>query len=446
MATKKTKIQNPFAPTGGQKVLKLLGKYALFARSKARYPGIFGGYAAGKTTTCSIVGLDMALRYPGITGAVIRRAKTELKASTKDKFMTVVRTFDYGKPTNRRIMQFYNEQNDFLRLRNGSTVFFLHTKSEGLYRGPEFGWFFIDQAEEIEEGIARLITTRLRQPGFPHKGMFAGNTNMGHNWNYHWFVLKEKSNTDLYMVTMEDNRDNLDPEFYEEMQSYPEEWKRINLYGDWDEPGGLVLDVKPEQILDKFSPPPYWRKVIAIDPAEGAGTCGSLIGYITTRGEIIVFNEYYEKNKIIPEHAAGILRVANGEYDVAVMDATSYGKRQSVGDTFYTVAQRYAQYGISAIPAIQNINVSIDVLNEYAKPDKNRKHILTGRPPGFKLYFVKDNLPILFRQINGWMRANPSREPIHLGDALRYLVASGLAPPRAPIFKKKKAKLGFLAM
>jgi len=411
------------------RIIQLKGKQALFAQSKARYTAIFGGVGSGKTMVCSLVGIDMCLRYPGITGAVIRKSVPELRLSVKKRFMDLLHDMDRGRPVGQKIIESENDQLGIVKFKNGSTVYFLHTQSEGLYRGPEFGWFLIDQAEELDEDIVMKIMTRLRQPGYPHRGMFNGNTDKGHNWCYRWFKLGQLPNSELFEVTYLDNIDNLDKDDIEDMLSRPEDWKKVYLFGSWDSPGGLVLNLQDIHFLEPFDIPAAFPRYIALDPAESTGTCAALAFTVDRHGNYIFVKEYYRSKCLIKEHAEGILKLWDGMHKLIVADPNSWRKRQAMESEFVTIADRYSQYGIFAVPANGNIEVSIDILRELAEPYPEHLHPVTGKSPAPRIYFFKSRLPNLMEEIKSWMIEDPTKEPCHAVSALRYAVSSGLGGP-----------------
>lgn len=406
--------------------IRILGRQALFARSKARYPAVFGGYSSGKTLIACLVGIRMCLQYPGITGAVIRNTNPELRNSTKFRFMWLLDIIDAGKPENEKIVESSNEQYGWLKFRNGSMVFFLHTASEGLYKGPEFGWFFIDQVEEMEEETVRRITTRLRQPGYPHKGMFAGNTDKGHNWCYRWFKLGEKKNVELFELNFLDNIVNLDASFVDEMLSYSDEWKQINLFGSWDAPGGLVIEPTDQCFVDDFWPPDKWPRYIVIDPAESTGTTAGLAWTNDFDGNYFLWNEYYRDRRLIKDHAAGIRALWQNEERLIIADPMSWKKHQAIETEFVTIADRYREHGISAVPATNDMAPALDLIRELSEPDPTHKHPITGESPAPYIYYVVKKLPNFFEELRSWMIEEPDKEPVHLMDCFRYLILTKL--------------------
>lgn len=432
--------------------LNLSGKQALFYHEVmndegARYVALFGGFASGKTTVGCLCGLTLALTYPGIKGAVVRNTNPELRNSTKLVFMDLLSALNAGRPKSQSLIEFANEQYNWVKLVNGSVVFFCHTSSDALFKGPEFGWFFLDQAEEMDEETVKKITSRLRQPQTPQKGMFTGNTDKGHNWCYRWFKLGQKPNSKLIEISFVDNKDNLTPAFFDEMMSYPDDWKKVNLYGSWDSPGGLVIEPTEQHVLKHFEPVDAYSHGIVIDPAESTGVTAVLYVSVDFDGNYVICDEYYEKARMIKEHADGIKKkwyefrkgpagMPHEDYwrlhppSFVYADPRSWYKRQALETGLITLADRYRDHGIVGTPAVNDMEIGIDMVREMHEPHPDHKHIITGERPAPSLYFVKDKLPNLMTEIFSWMIEEPDKEPCHGVDCVRYLCATNPSKPR----------------
>jgi len=404
---------------------------------------------SGKTVVGCLKGIDYCLKYPGIVGAVVRRTNPELESSTKKIFLDLLHQVDGTMPKNKKVILAENNQKNWVKFTNGSMVFFFHTDDEGLFKGPEFGWVLVDQAEEIPENIAQRITERLRQVGYPQQAMFIGNTDRGHNWCYHWFKKKEKPFSELIEVTILDNAENLDKGYLLDQFSRPEEEKKIWLYGSWDNPKGLVLRLTDINFIQPFNPPDGWAHYIGVDPAGSTGYCAALHAVVDYEGNIYIVNEYYQKNKLVKYHAEGILRLTD-RYKIIYMDPSAWRKQEMDKDgkpQFITLADRYREYGVYGVPAENSISIGIDMLREYAAVDPNRRHPFTGELGAPRLYFVKEKLPNLMEQLAEWMIEDPSKEPCHCLDALKYIVATRPPiPVRRKYVEENQNALAFMEM
>ena len=451
------------------KKMELIGKHALFAHMVAqrgtnekgedipepRHCGIFGGFGSGKSTTACLCGFDMLLANPGVTGAVIRMTSPQLRSNTMKIFMDLVHDFDWGKDDNEKFGTAFNMQYGIAGFANRSTVYFLHGQSEDLFKGPEFGWYIIDQVEEFDEDFVVRITTRLRQPGQPQKAMYVGNTDKGHNWCYYWFKKNRKKNSGLIEVSFVDNAHNLKGGIVEDLMEYPEEWKRINLYGSWDSPGGLVIEPTDQHILDSglVKIPSRWRRGLIFDPADSTGTTAALAVAVDFEGNGYICREYYQKNRLIREHALGIKEMwckfvgkpltdvdevweYNGP-DFIIEDSNAWKKSQPKDDGLVTIAELYREYGLTATKAKRDMAASLDLVRDKCYPHPDVKHIITKQSPAPSLYFFKNDIPKTWEEIFSWMIEEPDKEPVHACDCIRYFAAARIMPPRRPFMDKE---------
>lgn len=418
---------------GGEKrvVYKLNPKQSQFFNSQKRHVAFFGGIGSGKTLTACLRGVSLCAQHPGTVGVVIRESFPKLNDSTKRVFLEkALRPQDWGKPPNQKLELSTNNNENWTKFTNGSQVYYRHSTDEGLFKGPEYDWFLVDQAEEITEEIAKRICERLRGPNCPNVGMWVGNTDKGHNWCYRWFKLGEMKNSELVETTLLDNADNLPKEYVLEQLSKPEEEKAIYIYGSWDNPGGLVLRLNDAHFVSDFQPPDTWYQYTAVDPAGSTGYCAALGFSIDTAGNIYFMREYYRKNRLVKYHAQEILNMWETKARLIYMDPSAWRKEQGDDTRFTTLVDRYRTHGIYAVPAENAVQVGIDMLRDLSQMDEEHRHPTTGKMGAPRIYFVKKRVPNLLEEVAGWMIEDPTKEPVHACDALRYAVAS---KPTTPI-------------
>ena len=411
--------------------IRLNPKQSLFYHSTARHIAFFGGIGSGKTITACIRGIDHCLRYPATVGVVVRNTHVQLNDSTKKVFMDYLHLIDSGRPSTKKIIVGENNNENWVRLSNGSMVFFRHAGDEGLFKGPEYDWFIVDQAEEVKEEIAKRLTERLRGKHGPNTGMWVGNTDRGHNWCYRWFKLGEKPDSELIETVFLDNADNLPDGYVREQLKRPEEEKAIYLYGSWDNPGGLVLRLSNIHFVRDFPIPDGWHKYVSIDPAGARGTTAALGGVVDYDGNVFIMKEYYHKDRLVKTHAEGIKSIWGNKTYLMYMDPSAWRKEQGDDIQFTTLADRYRRFGVFAVPAENAISVGIDILRGLAVVDEDHRHPLTGEKGAPHIYFSRTGLPNTMEEIASWMLEDPSEEPCHAVDALRYMVSSGYVVPTA---------------
>jgi hypothetical protein len=93
---------------------------------------------------------------------------------------------------------------------------------------------------------------------------------------------------------------------------HPEE--KARLYGAFIQRSGLVYPQfnKDIHMVKPFTIPSEWRKIASIDPAA-TGITACTFTAVKPSGDLVVYKEYYESNKIVSDHAKDILVRAGGD-------------------------------------------------------------------------------------------------------------------------------------
>jgi hypothetical protein len=186
-------------------------------------------------------------------------------------------------------------------LPNGSIIMFRHLEEMNNIQNINLGWFWIEQAEEIEtdEPFFKLFG-RLRRKNIPQSGFITANTN-GHNWIYKLWKLRNLEGGILYEATTKDNAHNLDPKFLESLETLKS--KKPKLYNrfvlnSWDEGDTIDIIIQPAWVeeatkreLSRVSPV---RSLISIDVARYGDD--KTIFYAIANNEVIGREEHEKKS------------------------------------------------------------------------------------------------------------------------------------------------------
>ena len=149
--------------------------------SSAKYLGLVGGVGSGKTVIACILGLALSIHIPGNRGIVLRETYTKLHDSTETVFLEVLGRAEIDDV---KYAEHHHGYPHRITLPNHSDIFFRETKDAGRYLGPEYGWFFLDEAsEEPESTILGLMKRlRLKRAGSYLKGMLGTNPPHKKSW------------------------------------------------------------------------------------------------------------------------------------------------------------------------------------------------------------------------------------------------------------------------
>lgn len=232
----------------GTKQFILNEKQRAFIRSPAKYVGYIGGRGCGKTLAAIIKAIELSLKYENNAGLIGREDYSDLRDSTEKDF------FDACP---REYIRSYQKMEHRATLINGSTIIFRGLKdvSKTSIRSLNLGWVLLEQAEEIDETLVDELSGCLRRQVRDADGnlmkqqMFMlANPWMG--WIFKRFKQEQNPEYELIQGSMMDNRANLGESFIKDQLSKPEWWKKVMVYGDFDERSLNEAPVFDQNLLD----------------------------------------------------------------------------------------------------------------------------------------------------------------------------------------------------
>lgn len=464
---------------------ELLPSQFEFIFSPARFSMICGGFASGKTRAGCTKGLILSAKYPGNVGMIARYHGTDLEDSTIPVFFEVC-------PPN--WIKRYNKKTQTVVLRNGSIIMFRHIhdasatkKNSATAMGPKtrrlganLGWFFIDQAEELEIEHWLAMISRLRLPRAPMKFGFGAMNPNGHDWLWKNFFSgfrpwkrdpESKKIIEYYQkfqpqdnilgiaVNSEENRASLggfveDAYFDSLLNSYPPEWIERYIYSSFDDfsgkiykefHGGLVQmgssgkweeadELASVHVVEHFSPPTHWDLIVGID-VGGSGKWAVVPIWVDERENLIVGQGYHRKAQNIAEIASWIKGhlpwnksstryVIDWENKVAMLELAEHGIHA-------TPAHKAVIPGILRVGGLMHVAKGRRLPDWYldTQPqDKVKKFERNGSP---RLYFMKSDTVARAEHDSYVWDANKPNTPFKSNtqrwdscEALRYVVMS----------------------
>lgn len=184
--------QSETCPLRGQHRHPLPHQLALIESSE-KYVVLKGGYGSAKTLAACILGVLLSLNIAGNRGFVGRRTYSKLNDSTLKTFMEVL-----GRAQEQFGLEWKERENrdgfpHRIIFPNDSEVVFRETKDIGRFLGPEYGWFYIDEAAEEPESTFTGLMGRLRLPhaGQYLKGILTTNPPTEQHWIAKRFGLED---------------------------------------------------------------------------------------------------------------------------------------------------------------------------------------------------------------------------------------------------------------
>jgi phage terminase large subunit len=471
MSTSKT-VDYEFTPNPGAQ--------SEFFTSTERQLLYSGSFAAGKSRAGCEKGYKLNLRYPGNRGLIVRKSLVDVKASTINQSLLTdvipkshIVDHNKGDCVIKHLTGTTDPQGEpvlseihYYGLSSGEK-----TSSDDLPRkigSTEFGWIFVDEGTELNEGewsqlLGRLRYNEHRQGGLvypiPIQQIFtATNPDSPNHWMHDYFGLdgSAKGGRKYWLANLEDNRAHVPDEYIKDLKaSLSGRYYERYVEGKWVGAEGMVYDefdpskhlLHPNELNSYFgitddaesrwevhgreqyedgesswfvSPPQNWRIYRAID----FGYRNPFVCQFWARSpedDLILFREIYEPEKTIREH---IPRIQS-------MTPTGHKVEMTITDHDAESHETLKQEGISSANADKAIEPGIQSVKERLKLDDR------GRPSLFFMQGARchaphnrlqlDDKPLkTVDEIYDYEWDEDEEEPIkaddHGLDAMRYVV------------------------
>jgi hypothetical protein len=402
-----------------------------------------GGYGSSKTYAFCLKILALSEMYPNNRGFVARRVWAELQKTTMSTFFKICPAEAYSNGGRR------SDSEKILKFNNGSEILWLHLDdpdTENILRGLEVNWFFMDQAEEIQEEIFDVALGRLGRwdkaevpqeaidragglrkwgwknpmgkPIVPTYPMLACNPDTEFHWLYRRFHLNSpehyekklmsadgilRSYHDLgYKMWHMSSRDNkfLPIQNLNSMLQQDSSFVRRFVDGEWGIPEGQIHTIDETSIIagtPEFVE--FLRQTCTLhrtlDHGDAAPTA-CLWWAIDKAGNVFCFREYYVPNKLISDHRKEISALSENErYQMNLADPAifmltmqKYGGRWSVNNEYSDCKNLPRQTALFWQPADNNELGTRNRINEYLRVDPERVHPTLKTKGAPRLYFI----------------------------------------------------------
>lgn len=237
--------------------------------SDARFRAFIGGVGSGKTRAGCLAVLSVA---PGSTGMVLAPTYPMLRDATLRTFLDLVQSYHPS------LIKTFHKTEMIVELTNGTRVLFRSADDPDRLRGPNLGWFYLDEAALMEEAIWPIMIGRLReQPG----RAWATSTPRGFNWLYETFV----KGGDDYDVTTSSTRDNpfLPDGFVRSLEhAYDSQWTAQEIEGEFVDLGAIDRFIPSIALWDacRAELPPLDKHtpcILAMDAGESSDTFATIL-------------------------------------------------------------------------------------------------------------------------------------------------------------------------
>lgn len=204
-----------------------------------------GGYGSGKTWCGSLLGILLAMKYPGCRGLVGAKEYELVRKTTLVSYLEHLEKmgFKYG------VDYSYNKVDKIIKFSNGSEILFSALDDPEKFKSLNLHWAEIEEASQVSDSTFKQLIGRLRNTfigkdwkDFRYRLFGHTNPQPDKGWIWRRFVEEAKEN---YRLVIAPTTNNIFlPEHYVESmkESFDEEYYRINVLGEFgDYASGLVV-------------------------------------------------------------------------------------------------------------------------------------------------------------------------------------------------------------
>ena len=276
-----------------------LPKQSAFHLSGAKYRLYIGAWRAGKTHAGCQEAYKQSYIYRKNCGLIGRKDFTDLRDTTLKTFLEIV-------PQD--FIQYYNKTEHHLILKNGSEIYFRELKDGKGLGSLNLGWFYIDEAEEVDEGIFERLKGRLSLKQAGCRGWLTSNPPNEDHWIYKQFELNSDPDFTTFHASTYENQANLPEDYIPSLEKLPPSWRKKYVEGQY----GFTPDGTPyyQGYIETLH-----KRDIAYDPFQPIH-CGWDFGYnhpaflvtqIDKYGRWIILYEVMGNNMIIDRFADSVV-------------------------------------------------------------------------------------------------------------------------------------------
>lgn len=427
-----------------------------------KFKTVVGQVGCGKSLMGSAEAFYHSYMYRNNLGFIVMKSMRQMDVAAIRSFEEVLpRKFVWRKSKEHVVMinrfgeQFIREGGDKLPKRQreqrieeiGGFSTIVYTSFEGTrdalkkWASANIGWYMIDQAEESDVKLYKMLLHRLRKMPSHRQAWFIANLREDlpieslwiHKLSHPGSPEKLKTHSYLEMDTHM-NKTNLPDDFLESLKEGLDEREYAHYVSGDKEKIGMSKAVFTEfsnitNVIQHVDPPDSWDKGVGLDVGLSNPTAFVQVARLPS-GEIYVYEEFKEKGQVSSYYAKQILARRTPKHRYFAIDATAGNRFRG---TLTSEIDEYMRWGLPFIPATRDVMAGVNRIREYMKFNPARINPWT-KQPGSSMLFISDRCPELIREIQQY-RYDESKtigflnEPEkirdydnHLVDALRFII------------------------
>jgi hypothetical protein len=268
----------------------------------------YGGSAGGGKSDALLAAALQYVHIPNYKALILRRSFTELSLPGA----IMARAREYLAPHKEL---HWSHDNKTWTFPSGATLTFAYMANDqdmARYQSAEFQYVAYDELTEFTEEQYEWLFSRQRATSdinVPLRMRAASNPGgIGHGWVKRRFIDDNTRSPSVGFVPakLDDHPDEKFRSEYHVSLSHLDDVKRRRLEdGDWDAAEGLAFQISDAHLLSDVDPPRDFERFESMDFGIANPTC-VLAWAVDYDGNLIVFDSYYQANKLVSEHAAEI--------------------------------------------------------------------------------------------------------------------------------------------
>jgi PBSX family phage terminase large subunit len=416
----------------------------------------FGGYGSGKSKASLSEFFIRAMENPGGTGLITAPTLQLLKRTTIKTLINEI----IPPP----LIENYNKTEQEITLVNGFIIYAIPSDDDEKLRSINAGLVHIEEASAIKRSIYDQLLTRLRDPFVKNRAVFVC-SNPELTWIKDVLVDNHKRkdpqhpehedyNPYIYCHIWETALNKKLPPDFIAMNSRgkPEWWVKKYLMGSFEATEGAVyprfmsrvIDPFPvkEKVTDEYGIPLHWERIMSMDHGLRNPTMVPYAAIDPNRGVVVIYNEYYKANTLVPEHSKNIKteldKIPAGKIRFMMADPSIKNKTDPINGK--SVLGLYAEQGIYWTPGNNDIEAGILRVNAYIEQEKVEIYSTC-------VNLIREHLHYKFPEItmddDKNLDERPEKKNEHSCDAVRYMFMNLPADPLELTNLAYEPKLGY---
>ena len=392
------------------------------------------GFGSWKSFIWCLTGVYLSFLYPKNLWIIGRSTLVDLKNTTRRTFFEICGMLGLEEGIHYQV----DKHESRLTFENGSEIIFTGLDDINKLKGMEPGWFYIDEVDDVDPEVFKILQRRLRNKYSKRRIGFVTSNSEGKNWTYQTFIawqwIPEDYKKTYYTIRASSlENKNLPDDYIDNLLSFEEDYFKRYVLGEFNVFEGQIYDefMQSIHVVDDFEIPD-WRDIAYWHDHWLSNPTAILEWRMSHDWELFITREHYHPGKTVKYHTESVKeRWAKMEWllnqPLFISDPSIFAKTQLPTPERpypWSIADEYMEQGISPTRGNNSVLAGINRIKELLKLQKififkSCKHTINE----IMNYKREKNRMWLSKEA-------PMKKNDHACDALRYLIMAKLPPAR----------------